>query len=43
MSQIEEELYELPEWVKLVNRILHGKKWNDEKRNFDRVSVNKEI
>ena len=28
--------YELPEWVKLVNRILHGqRKWEEEKRKFD--------
>lgn len=40
----EKEVYELPEWVKLVNRILHGsRKWHDEKRNFDRVSKAEEI
>jgi len=28
---------ELPEWVKLVNRVLHGpRKWGDEKREFDK-------
>jgi ABC-type amino acid transport substrate-binding protein len=28
---------ELPEWVKLVNRILHRqRKWEEEKRRFDR-------
>lgn len=33
----EKELYELPEWVKLVNSVLHGRrKWEDEKRDFDR-------
>ena len=33
----EKEEYELPEWVKLVNRLLHGeRKWDEEKRNLDR-------
>jgi len=28
----EEDLRELPEWVKLVNRLLYGKrKWDEEK------------
>jgi len=32
----EKEHYELPEWVKLVNRLLYGeRKWDEEKRNFD--------
>jgi hypothetical protein len=27
---------EIPEWVKLVNRILHGpRKWEEERRDFD--------
>jgi len=27
---------ELPEWVKLVNRILYGQRqWEEEKRRFD--------
>jgi len=35
----EEELYELPEWVKFVNKVLHGRrKWEEEKLNFDRIS-----
>jgi len=37
MNQKEEELYELPEWVKLVNRVLRGKKrLEDERPNFNR-------
>jgi hypothetical protein len=33
----EKEEYELPEWVKLVNKLLYGtRKWDDEKRDFDR-------
>lgn len=28
----EEELYELPEWVKLVNRIIRGKKTLEDER-----------
>jgi len=33
----EEEFCDLPEWVKLVNRILHGRrKWEEEKKAFDR-------
>lgn len=32
----EEELYELPEWVKLVNSVLKGeKRLEDEKQDFD--------
>jgi len=32
----EKELYELPEWVKLVNKVLHGlRKWEEEKSRFD--------
>jgi hypothetical protein len=32
----EKELCELPEWVKLVNKLLYGtRKWDEEKRNFD--------
>ena len=32
----DKELHELPEWVKLVNRLLHGEKKRDgEKRNLD--------
>lgn len=39
MNQKEEELYELPEWVKLVNRVLKGeKRLEDERPNFDRGS-----
>jgi len=34
----EKELYELPEWVKLVNRILHGsRKREEEKKKFNRA------
>jgi len=34
---------ELPEWVKLVNRILHGQmKWEEEKRSCH-VNSNTEI
>lgn len=33
----EEELYELPEWVKLVNKVLRAeKRLEDEKPDFDR-------
>jgi hypothetical protein len=32
-----EELCELPEWVKLVNKLLHSERnWEQGKRNFDR-------
>jgi len=32
----EKDPYELPEWVKLVNKLLYGKrKWDEEKRNFE--------
>jgi len=32
----EKELCELPEWVKLVNRVLHGRrKWEEKKWSFD--------
>lgn len=37
----EEELYELPEWVKLVNRVLKGeKRLEDEKSDFYHDSKN---
>jgi len=33
----DKELRELPEWVKLVNRLLYGeRKWDEEKRDLDR-------
>lgn len=39
MNQKEKELCELPEWVKLVNRIMKEKRGEtDEKRDFDRGS-----
>ena len=32
-----EDESELPEWVKLVNRTLHGeRKWEEEKKHFDK-------
>jgi len=32
----EKDLYELPEWVKFVNRVLHGRrKWEEEKERFN--------
>ena len=39
MEHKEEELYELPEWVKLVNKIMKEKRGElDGKRDFDRGS-----
>jgi len=39
----EEELYEPPEWVKFVNRVLKGKKMlEDERPDFERVSCPEE-
>jgi len=33
---MDKENIELPEWVKFVNRILHGRrKWEEEKKKFD--------
>jgi hypothetical protein len=32
----EKELYELPEWVKLVNKLLYGaRNWEDEKKHLN--------
>lgn len=43
MNKKEEELYELPEWVKLVNRVIRGeKRLEDEKPDFDRGISSKE-
>jgi hypothetical protein len=34
---------ELPEWVNLVNRVLHGqRKWEEEKRKFDKISIDQD-
>lgn len=42
MNQKEEELYELPKWVKLVNRILRGeKRLEDERPNINQDSKSK--
>jgi len=31
---------EMPEWVKLVNKILQDRgKWQDEKKGFDRIRI----
>lgn len=44
MSQKEEELYELPEWVKLVNSLINkSKRLSDENEVFNKGSGTQEV